>query len=79
MNVLVYCEITEERQVAEVSLELLSKGRKLADQLGVKLEALLFTDQAKSAINRINDFGVDVIHLAEDKKLFPYQMRPMLR
>jgi electron transfer flavoprotein alpha subunit len=76
MNVLVYCEVTEERQVAEVSLELLSKGRKLAEQLGVKLEALLFTDQAKSAINRINDFGVDVIHLAEDKKLFPYRTLP---
>jgi len=76
MNILVYCEVTEERQVAEVSLELLSKGRKLAEQLGVKLEALLFTDQAKAALNRINDFGVDVIHLAEDKKLFPYRTLP---
>ena len=38
-NVFVYCEI-EKQTVEEVSLELLTKGRKLADRLGVKLEAI---------------------------------------
>ena len=33
-NVFVYCEVTEEKTIADVSLELLSKGRKLAEQLG---------------------------------------------
>ena len=75
-NLFVYCEITEEKQIADVSLELLSKGRKLAEQLGVKLEALLFTDKASMALDRINDFGVDVIHLAEDSALFPYRTLP---
>ena len=38
-NIFVYCEI-EEGKVAEVSLELLTKGRALADQLNCKLEAI---------------------------------------
>ena len=40
-SVFVYCEITEEGNVADVSLELLSKGRKLANELSTKLEAVL--------------------------------------
>jgi len=37
-SVFVYCEI-EDGQIAEVSLELLTKGRSLASELGCKLEA----------------------------------------
>jgi len=72
----VYCEITEEKQIAEVSLELLSKGRRLSEQLGVKLEALLFTDIVESTLDRINDFGVDTVHIAEDPILYPYRTLP---
>ena len=39
-NVFVYCEI-EGTQVQEVSQELLTKGRKLANQLGVDLNAIV--------------------------------------
>ena len=39
-NVFVYCEI-EGTQVQEVSQELLTKGRKLANQLGVDLNAVV--------------------------------------
>ena len=38
-NVFVYVEL-ENGAVADVSLELLTKGRELADRLGVKLEAV---------------------------------------
>jgi len=38
-NVFVYLEI-EDGTVAEVSLELLTKGRTLASQLGCRLEAV---------------------------------------
>ena len=38
-NVFVYCEL-EGTKVAEVSQELLTKGRKLANTLGVQLEAV---------------------------------------
>ncbi len=39
-NIIVYCELDEGR-IADVSLELLTKGRSLANQLNCKLEALL--------------------------------------
>jgi electron transfer flavoprotein alpha subunit len=71
-KIIVYCEITEEKQVAEVSLELLSKGRKLAERIDAKLDAVVLTDRVEDTLKRIMDFGVDVIHLAEDKALFPY-------
>ena len=38
-NVFVYCEM-EGAHVADVSLELLTKGRKLANQLGCQLETI---------------------------------------
>jgi len=43
-NLIVYCEY-EDGRVADVSLELLTKGRVLADRLGVKLEALVIGDK----------------------------------
>ena len=39
-NLIVYCEI-EDGIIADVSLELLTKGRSLANQLNCKLEALV--------------------------------------
>ena len=39
-NIFVYIEL-ENGAVADVSLELLTKGRELADELGVKLEAVV--------------------------------------
>ncbi|MBQ4231217.1 MAG: electron transfer flavoprotein subunit alpha, partial [Salinivirgaceae bacterium] len=39
-NIIVYCEF-EDGRVADVSLELLTKGRKLANKLNCKLEALI--------------------------------------
>ena len=39
-NVFVYCEL-EETTVQEVSQELLTKGRKLANKLGVDLHAIV--------------------------------------
>ena len=45
-SVFVYCEI-EEGTVADVSLELLTKGRALATKLGVKLEAIALGEGLK--------------------------------
>jgi electron transfer flavoprotein alpha subunit len=75
-NVFVYCEITEERHVAEVSLELLSKGRKLANELNVKLEAVVIGEGLKDIEDQVYPFGVDVIHMADDKRLFPFTTLP---
>ena len=43
-SVFVYCEI-EDGQIAEVSLELLTKGRSLATELNCKLEAIAIGHQ----------------------------------
>jgi|SRR5690554_51984 len=71
-NVFVYCEM-EEGQVAEVSLELLTKGRSLADQLDCKLEAIAIGHQLEEIAQQVFPFGVDTLFLADDNRLFPYQ------
>jgi electron transfer flavoprotein alpha subunit len=75
-NIFVYCELTEEGKVADVSLELLSKGRKLAEQLGVKLEAILLGKDIKEAVNQLSYFNIYKIHCADDDRLFPYRTLP---
>ncbi|HBZ67413.1 MAG TPA: electron transfer flavoprotein subunit alpha [Bacteroidales bacterium] len=75
-NVIVYCEITEEGHVAEVSQELLSKGRKLASDLGIKLEAIAIGNKLDNIEKDILPYGADVIHIADDKRLFPYTTLP---
>jgi electron transfer flavoprotein alpha subunit len=74
-NVLVYCEI-EEQKVADVSIELLSKGRKLADELKCKLEAVLIGNDLNTFNTMVSPFGADIIYKAEDKRLYPYTTLP---
>ena len=69
-SVFVYCEITEEGNVAEVSLELLSKGRKLANELSTNLEAVLIGHNLNGVPAHIFPYGVDVVHLADHPELF---------
>lgn len=75
-NIFVYCEITEEGHVADVSLELLTKGRSLADELKIKLEAVVLGTDLNGIEKEIFPFGVDFIHIANDKKLFPFTTGP---
>ncbi len=75
-NIFVYCEQKENGAVAEVPKELLSKGKKLSQQLGVKLEAVLLGFQLNKAIEELHYFGVDTIHALDDKRLFPYRSMP---
>ncbi|MBE0640461.1 MAG: electron transfer flavoprotein subunit alpha, partial [Bacteroidales bacterium] len=75
-NVFVYCEVTEERTIADVSLELLSKGKKLAQQLGVKLEAVVLGDGIEGLEKEIIPFGADIVHMADSPELFPYRTLP---
>ena len=75
-NIFVYCEQTEEGKVADVSLELLSKGRKLAEQLGVKLEAVLLGVNLEAAKEQLAYFDIYKIHCADDSRLFPYRTLP---
>ncbi|HIW87331.1 MAG TPA: electron transfer flavoprotein subunit alpha/FixB family protein [Candidatus Onthomorpha intestinigallinarum] len=75
-NIFVYCEITEERTVADVSLELLSKARKLAEELKCQLEAIVISDKVEGLEQTLYPYGVDIINYAQDSRLFPYQTLP---
>jgi len=74
-SVFVYCEI-EDSQVAEVSMELLTKGRALATELKCKLEAIAIGYKLDGIGKDIFPFGVDVLHVADDKRLAPYTTLP---
>lgn len=74
-NLIVYCEF-DEGKVADVSLELLTKGRVLADRLGVKLEAIVIGDNLKDVEKQVFPYGVDTLYKVEDKRLFPYTSNP---
>ncbi|MDE6322113.1 MAG: electron transfer flavoprotein subunit alpha/FixB family protein, partial [Muribaculaceae bacterium] len=74
-NLIVYCEY-DEGKIADVSLELLTKGRVLASRLGVKLEAVVIGDNLKDVEKQIAPYGADVIYKVEDKRLFPYTSNP---
>lgn len=75
-NVFIYCELTEENTIADVSLELCSKGRKLASDLGVKLEAVVIGNVDEKIAEQLKPYGVDILHLANDKRLSPYTTMP---
>ncbi len=75
-NIFVYCEI-EGTEVAEVSLELLSKGRQLANELGCNLEAVVVGTSIKDKVEKqILPFGVDVLHVFDAQGLSPYTTLP---
>ena len=62
--------------MAEVSQELLSKGRKLANDLGVQLEAVAIGSKLSGIAQQIIPYGVDFLHIADDERLFPYATLP---
>ena len=74
-NLIVYCEF-EDGKVADVSLELLTKGRKLASELGVKLEAIVAGDNLAGIEDTLFPYGADVVYKAEDARLYPYTSLP---
>lgn len=75
-NVFVYCEI-EKTTIEEVSIELLTKGRKLADQLGVELEAICAGTGIKGKVEcQVLPYGVDKLHIFDAEGLFPYTSKP---
>ena len=75
-NVFVYIEI-EGTQVVEVSQELLTKGRKLANQLGVELHAVVAGTDIKGKVEeQILPYGVDKLFVFDGEGLFPYTSAP---
>ncbi len=73
--VIVYLEI-EGGIVGDVSLELLTKGRTLADRLGCKLEAVAAGHGLDGVGAQVFPYGVDTLYVADDPRMAPYTSLP---
>lgn len=75
-NVFVYIEM-EGGKVADVSLELLTKGRELATTLGVKLEAVVLGENLAGIEQELARYGADTVWVADDKISTPSARCPI--
>lgn len=74
-NLFVYCEI-EDGIIGDVSLELLTKGRSLANELKCQLEAVVIGHNLAGIEKQVFPYGVDVLHVADDARLEHYTTLP---
>ncbi|MDR2585486.1 MAG: electron transfer flavoprotein subunit alpha/FixB family protein [Prevotellaceae bacterium] len=74
-NVIIYCE-NENGKIADISLELLTKGRSLAARLGCKVEALVVGTHLHGIEQTLFAYGADTVYIAEDSRLSPYLTQP---
>ena len=74
-NVWIFVE-QEGGKIANVSLELVSKGKELATRLGVKTEAVYLGNNIESSVNTLYHYGCDTVYLAEDPRLEPFTVLP---
>lgn len=74
-NIIVYCEL-EDKKVADISLELLTKGRKLANELQCKLDALVIGHNLAGIEKQLYLYGADTVFVADDPRLVPYTTLP---
>jgi electron transfer flavoprotein alpha subunit len=63
----------EEGRLADVPLELLGKGRELADRLGVPLASVLAGHDVGELAGRLILHGADRVYVADDARLGRYQ------
>ncbi len=60
-------------ELEEVPIELMSKGRELADKLNVPLAAVLLGGRVSNLCERLGHYGADKVYLAEHPLLEHYQ------
>ena len=71
-GVMVYCEVSEGK-LASIATELLSGGRKLADDLGQELSAVLAGSGISNLAKEAIAFGADKAYVVDDPLLTDYQ------
>ncbi len=74
-NVWVFVE-QEGGKIADVSLELVSRGSELAQKLNVKVEAVLLGDKVTHCADTLFSYGCSTVFLAEDPRLEPFTVLP---
>ena len=77
-GVWVYVELTESgekaqtKKIKQVTFELLSAGRRLADELGEDLCAVLLADKNHNFEKELGVYGADKVYMVEHDELFEY-------
>ena len=74
-NLFVYIE-TEGGRIADVSLELMTKGRELAATLGVKTEAVVIGHRTEGIEEEIARYGAETVWVADDEHFAPFRTLP---
>ena len=71
-GVMVYCEI-EEGKLASITTEILGGGRRLADELGEELSAVLLGSGVGDLAQEVIAFGADNVYVTDDVLLKTYE------
>jgi electron transfer flavoprotein alpha subunit len=74
-DILVYVE-HEQGDARRISLEIASKAADLAQSLGSSVHAVAFGAGAGSAVAKLGEYGVDVLHATDDAVFDEYQIDP---
>jgi electron transfer flavoprotein alpha subunit len=74
-NIIVYIE-TNAGKIADVSLELMTKGRSLARRLNCRLDALVIGSGISGLENELFRYGAGMVHVADDPRLKYYSTLP---
>ncbi len=74
-GVMVYCEVAEGK-LAAIATELLGCGRRLADDLGQELSAVLLGSGVSNSAQEAIAFGADKVCVVDDPLLKDYQTDP---
>lgn len=77
-EVLVIAEQVDS-EIANVSLELLGEGRKLANKLNAKLSCFILGNHVDRMIDRVIEAGADKIYVADHPELKEYRTLPYRR
>lgn len=70
-DVWVFCE-QRQGEMMPTTYELISEGRKLADELGVKLCGVLLGDHVEHLAKELGGYGADKVYLCENPALKDY-------
>lgn len=74
-GVLVYVE-QRNREIQKVSIELLGKGRELADKLGVQLKAVIIGHEVKGLADELIHYGAEEVIVVDHKVLEHFSNEP---
>ncbi len=77
-SVMVFIE-QSEKEIAEVSLELVCEAKKLAEKLGVEVTAIAIGHEMKDKLSMLGNFGCRTVYYIDDKRLAHFTSIPYAR